>query len=137
MDMKVFERKILDMYATLKKSHTSDFDSSNIKKAWKVELENIDDSVIMHVDGMPAIYKIYLLNLKYGIENILSETQLKKGKCRLNNLVLFNINTSNRFRIEILNVNEGKLYLEGYHQFYWLLEQYELICIAAKKRELK
>lgn len=137
MDMKVFEKKILDMYETLKKSHTSDFDSLNIKKAWKTELENIDDSVIMHVDGIPAIYKIYLLNIKYGIENILNETQFKKGKCRLNNLVLFNVNTANRFRIEILNVNKGKLYLEGSHQFYWLLEQYELICIAAKKKRVE
>ncbi|PFP24262.1 poly(glucosyl N-acetylgalactosamine 1-phosphate) glucosyltransferase [Bacillus sp. AFS073361] len=75
-------------------------------------LQNIDDYIIWEQRNLWREYKVFALCLKYG-RDIREEVRYSKGGLFFNNISIDNLSNRNKLVIEILEVNNKQLILEG------------------------
>lgn len=94
----------------------------------------LDDYIIYNQKRMTVEYKIYALSLKYN-RDIRKEFIYNKGKLYFNNMYIYPIQSKHLLSINLLEVNEGYLTLEGKIRTILLREEYEIYIIDNKKNK--
>ena len=88
-------------------------EKSNYIKQIVYLLKRIDDDIITKSKNITSEYKIFALSLKYE-RDIKKELEYKNGKLYFNNQNVNRLkNNKTIFRIDILEIEKGKLILEG------------------------
>ncbi len=75
-------------------------------------LKHIDDNIIVEQKQLKSEYKVYALSLKYG-KNIAEDLELKGNILYFNNLPLYNIKRKTLFNIQLINIINNTLEIEG------------------------
>lgn len=75
-------------------------------------LKHIDDKIIVEQKQLKSEYKVYALSLKYG-RNIAEDLKLLNNKLYFNNLEIYNIKRKTLFKIELINIVDNVLEMEG------------------------
>lgn len=96
----------------------------------------LDDYIIYSQKRMTIEYKIYALSLKYN-RDIRKEFVYNKGKLYFNNMYIYPIQSKHLLNINLLEVSDGHLTLEGKIRTILLREEYEIYIIDDKKNKHK
>lgn len=114
-----------------------------VPKQWKQEevaeyrdliaklLCHIDDRVIVKQKGINFAYKLYALNLKYG-HDVLEESVRNKAVMKHEGTKIFRLDSRHNMRINILELCDEGLLLEGITRF-GVLKKFRLGVIDEKK----
>lgn len=89
-------------------------------------LQKINDKVLVSLKKITAEAKIYLLSLKYG-KNIVQNLEYNNGRLYYNGVFVYKIkNNKALFKVDILEIKNGKLILEGRIQTIFPKEMFEI-----------
>ncbi|WP_434797694.1 bifunctional glycosyltransferase/CDP-glycerol:glycerophosphate glycerophosphotransferase [Terrisporobacter vanillatitrophus] len=94
-------------------------------------LSYIEDHIICNQKKMVIEYKIYALSLKYN-KDIRKEIVYDKGKLYFNNINIYSIQSKHLLNINIIDIKNGHLELEGKVKTILLKEDYEIYIIDDK-----
>ena len=100
-------------------------------------LRCIDDEIIIKQKNIFSKLKLYALSLKYG-KDITEELKYENGKFYYNNLAVYKIrNNENVFKVEILEIEDDMLKLEGRTKFAIPRKNYEIYLNIDSSKEEK
>lgn len=98
-------------------------------------LSYIEDYIICNQNKMVIEYKVYALSLKYN-KDISKELVYDKGKLLFNNIYIYSIQSKHLLNINIIDIKNGQLELEGKIKTLLPKDDYEIYIIDDKGNRL-
>ena len=103
----------------------------------KYLLSQIEDYIISEAKNSNSEYKLYALSLKYG-KDIRKELEYDDGKLYFNNVLVNKIRANKSiFKIDILEVEDENLVIEGRVQTVFPKKDYEIFILCDEKNKIK